>query len=100
MALARLYHPRNPRNGDRGMSKATRWVVDAHEAKEHAARLARERPKLRIDGILAAEVGESGECILHLVSTGSDRALQIGQWIIDTFGDTPTSPTSEGASHD
>lgn len=69
------------------MSKATKWVVDAHEAKEHAARLARERPKLRVDGILAAEVGEAGECIFHLVSTGSDRALQIAKWIIDTFGE-------------
>ncbi len=72
------------------MSKTTKWVVDAHEAKEHAARLARERPKLRVDGILAAEVGEAGECIIHLLSTGSERALKVGQWIIDTFGEPPT----------
>jgi len=80
------------------MSKASEWIERRDNAVLVAARLTGERPKLFVDGMLSAEVGQNGECIVHIFSTNSERALKIAAWIIDTFGDTPTSPTSEGDS--
>jgi hypothetical protein len=75
------------------MSKASEWVKrvsDANEARPLGFSIG---PNVRaaVTGVGHCEI--RGQGIIT-----PDEAVALAAYLIDTFGDTPTSPTSEGDS--